>query len=312
LRTQFEDASGHERPLLGYLTHRLRLLPALAHAYGFSFAQHALVERLGRARSGNIADARAVEALAAGLKAIGTWRAIDTLQKCRECCGGQGYLTSNRLDALRTDADVFTTFEGDNTVLCQQLAKELLRGELALRPESPLRSLASGLFNDSATAQRNDDDALLDPEFHQAALQFRERTLLASLAERVQRRTEQGVDGQRAFEDCQDHALALARARIECFVLEHFQAAARAEPLLSSLCQLFALSCMIDDLAFFVMHGSISEPKARALRKAQRELCDRIAPLALSYVEAFAIPALALGPLADPDYVRRSGLARQP
>jgi acyl-CoA oxidase len=311
LRTQFPDASGHEQPLLQYNTHRTRLLPALAYAYAFSFAQHALVARLAKAHSDDSAGARATEALAAGLKAVGTWRAIDTLQKCRECCGGQGYLTTNRLDALRTDADVFTTFEGDNTVLCQQLAKELLRGELALRSESPLRSLAAGLFSgaDPVSARRTDDDALLDPEFHAAALHYRERTLLASLAQRVQRRVEDGADAQSAFEACQDHAVALAHARTECFVLEHFQAAARAEPLLSSLCELFALSCIIDDLAFFLAHGFVAERKARALRRAQRELCDRVAPLALSYADAFAIPALCLGPLADPDYLKRSGLA---
>ena len=47
---------------------------------------------------------------------------------CREACGGAGYLPENRLPQLKADTDVFTTFEGDNTVLLQLVAKGLLTG----------------------------------------------------------------------------------------------------------------------------------------------------------------------------------------
>ena len=47
---------------------------------------------------------------------------------CREACGGAGYLQENRLPHLKADTDVFTTFEGDNTVLLQLVAKGLLTG----------------------------------------------------------------------------------------------------------------------------------------------------------------------------------------
>ena len=69
---------------------------------------------------------RALESRAAGTKALGTWHASRTIQECREACGGAGYLSVNRFDALRADTDVFTTFEGDNTILMQLVAKGLL------------------------------------------------------------------------------------------------------------------------------------------------------------------------------------------
>src|SRR5207245_7271834 len=73
-------------------------------------------------------DRRELETRAAGLKAVATWHATETIQTCREACGGAGYLSVNRLGGLKADTDVFTTFEGDNTILLQLVAKELLTG----------------------------------------------------------------------------------------------------------------------------------------------------------------------------------------
>ena len=69
---------------------------------------------------------RELETLAAGVKAVATWHASETIQSCREACGGAGYLRTSRFAALKADTDVFTTFEGDNTVLLQLVAKNLL------------------------------------------------------------------------------------------------------------------------------------------------------------------------------------------
>ena len=50
------------------------------------------------------------------------------LQACRECCGGQGFSAVNRIGPLKNDMDVDVTFEGDNTVMMQQVASlELLK-----------------------------------------------------------------------------------------------------------------------------------------------------------------------------------------
>ncbi len=67
-----------------------------------------------------------METTAAGLKAFSTWNTTHTLQTGREACGGEGYLAINRFAALKADSDIFTTFEGDNTVLMQLVAKNLL------------------------------------------------------------------------------------------------------------------------------------------------------------------------------------------
>ena len=60
------------------------------------------------------------------LKSIITWYANNSIQECREACGGKGYLLENRIADLKGDVDIFTTFEGDNTVLLLLAAKGVL------------------------------------------------------------------------------------------------------------------------------------------------------------------------------------------
>ncbi len=57
----------------------------------------------------------------AGLKAYVTSFTAGALSTCRECCGGHGYAAVNRFGIWRSDHDIFQTFEGDNTVLLQQV-----------------------------------------------------------------------------------------------------------------------------------------------------------------------------------------------
>ena len=136
-RRQFAaPGSQTEVVLMDYRAHQRRLLPAIATSYALQLAQNDLVSRMHDAQTvlaepdGEVDehDQRELESLAAGVKVLATAHATRTIQECREACGGAGYLTENRLPQLKNDTDVFTTFEGDNTVLLQLVAKGLLTG----------------------------------------------------------------------------------------------------------------------------------------------------------------------------------------
>ena len=129
-RRQFEAVSpDEEQLLLDYGMHQRRLLPLLARTYALHFAQEVVALQLHDVFSG-ASRRREVAPRAGGSgrrhQGVGTWHATDTIQECREACGGAGYLAVNRFAALKADTDVFTTFEGDNHVLLQLVAKGLL------------------------------------------------------------------------------------------------------------------------------------------------------------------------------------------
>jgi acyl-CoA oxidase len=72
-------------------------------------------------------DAKAIHVISSGLKAGATWHRVEILQACRECCGGQGFLAANKIGPLKNDMDVDVTFEGDNTVMMQQVCPLIRR-----------------------------------------------------------------------------------------------------------------------------------------------------------------------------------------
>ena len=128
-RTQFGPPDEAEVALLDYRTHQRRLMPLLAKTYALHFAQAELLESFHERQTTGEAperEQRRLESLAAAMKATASWHATETIQGARECCGGAGYLSVNRFAALKADTDVFTTFEGDNTVLMMLVARGLL------------------------------------------------------------------------------------------------------------------------------------------------------------------------------------------
>jgi acyl-CoA oxidase len=307
-RRQFGPAGTSETVLLDYLTHQRRLLPPLATCYALDFALKDLADRFTAAETED--DRREVESLAAGLKAFATWHASQTIQICREACGGQGYLAVNRFAALKADSDVFTTFEGDNFVLLQLVTKGLLTGYRRQFGDMNLLGLVRYLAAQAATAvadlnpivtRQTDESHLRDPAFQLAAFRWREDHLLGTLARRLKKRLDQQMDPFSALVDVQDHAVVTARAHVERVVVERFAAAiegcgdAELKAILGSLRDLFALSQIEKDRGWFQEHGYLEAAKAKAVRKTVIKLCREIRPQAEPLVDAFGIPDALLG-----------------
>jgi len=301
-RKQFGPEGGAEVPILNYRTHQRRLMPLLANAYALHFSLQYLTERFLK-RSEH--DMQEIEALAAGLKSFTTWNTTRTLQECREACGGKGYLFENRIGTLKNDAEIYTTFEGDNTVLMQLVAKS----RLTEFKQSFSNMNAFGILNyvadlaKTSIAEKNpiivrstDEAHLLDFEFHLNAFRYREHDILASAAKRLKRHIDEGMDSFDAMNVSMHHLIQISFAYIERIILEQFIAAIAevkeesTKAVLTKLCQLFALSQIEKNKGWYLEQGYMDGVKTKAIRKLVNQLCWDIRQDAVPLVDAFGIP----------------------
>jgi len=101
----------------------MKLIPYVAMSYALHFAAKHCLKRYEKRTE---QDRGELHILSAGFKAWSTEICNVVLNICREATGGLGYSQLNRLGELRDNQDITKTFEGDNVVLYQQVAKELL------------------------------------------------------------------------------------------------------------------------------------------------------------------------------------------
>jgi acyl-CoA oxidase len=235
---------------------------------------------------------------------------------CREACGGAGYLQENRLPHLKADTDVFSTFEGDNTVLLQLVAKGLLTGYRdafgsldgwgkvgfiadMVRETVLERTAARGLIQRlvDAVPGRDDDVPLLDRGWQLKMFEFREKHTLEGAIKRLRRNAATaGMAPFDMFNDVQDHVLATAQAHIDRIVLEAFVAGVdrATDPdvhtLLDAVCDLYALTTIEANKGWFMEHGQLTPTRGKAVTATVNALLRQLRPHMVTLVDAFAIP----------------------
>ncbi|HJV98718.1 MAG TPA: acyl-CoA dehydrogenase [Arthrobacter sp.] len=316
-RRQF-NASSHtdEEVLLDYQRHQRRLFTRLATTYAAGFAHEQLLQKFDDVFSGahdTDEDRQDLETLAAALKPLSTWHALDTLQECREACGGAGFLIENRFASLRADLDVYATFEGDNTVLLQLVAKRLLAdyakefrnvdfGVLARYVVGQATGVAIHRTGLRQVAQFVADTgsvqkaalALRDEEGQRALLTDRVQTMVADVGSALKGagRLPQGK-GAALFNQHQNELIEAAQAHAELLQWEAFTEALRdvtdpgTRTVLTWLRDLFGLSLIEKNLAWYLMNGRLSMQRGRTVGDYINRLLVKIRPHAVDLVDAF-------------------------
>ncbi len=331
-RKQFSAPGDEDEVLImDYLAHQRRLFPLIAKSYALQFAQNELVAKCHELQTADDPDPeeqRELESRAAGLKAANTWHASAAIQEAREACGGAGYLAENRLIALRADTDVFTTFEGDNHVLTQLVAKELLTAYADdIKGMSPVewvrfaanfagervmkRTAAEAIMQTLLdTRQDNEEEGSLFNRGTQVKMfEDREEYMIATVARRLQSKAKESSEFE-AFNAVQDHVLRAARAHIDRIILEAFVAGIdsceddEAKDILNMVCDLYALSVIEDDKAWFIEHRFLSTERAKAVTRGINERCRNLRPYAELMVDGFGIPEqLRYAEMLHPEHI---------
>lgn len=314
-RRQFPGAGGEETTLLDYGRHQRRLLMRLARTYAIAFGHEQLLRAFHEVFSGEadtITQREDLETFTAGLKAISTWHALDTLQEVREACGGAGFLAENRVTLLRADLDIFATFEGDNTVLLQLVGKRLLgdyakqfAGADARRMAQIVAGQARGRLLDG-TGLRQAGQALADfgstarsvgrlraPEVQQELLTARVGGMIADIANRMHR-VRDGSETERmaVFNACQHEIIEAATAHTELLLWESFTRALEeftgpTRQALTWLRDLYGLGLIERDMAWHLINGKLSAQRATSVTRYIDRLLTRLRPHAQLLVDAF-------------------------
>ena len=307
-RRQFGANNREETRLLDYKTHQRRLMPFLAKAYALDFALKDLLEEYVGGL--NKEDKRELEALAAGLKSYSTWNATDTIQECREACGGQGYLAINRFTDLKADTDVFTTFEGDNTVLMQLVAKGLLTSfKQEFNEENTFGFVKFFMEQVSTTlgeinpffGRTTNQEVLRSSKFQLQAFEYRERQLQIKAATFLRKLIKSGVPSYDAFIRSQNYLMDLAHSSVEFTILKKFVKGVEGcsdENLrrpLKKLCELFALWHIEQNATWYLESGYMEPVQTKAISRQIEKLCYEVRQIAVDLVDAFQIPDSCLG-----------------
>lgn len=314
-RRQFDGADGHETVLLDYGKHQRRLLPRLATTYAQLFAHDEFLQKFDAVFSGRSDtpdDREDLETLAAALKPLSTWHALDTLQEAREACGGSGFMFENRLVGLRADLDIYVTFEGDNNILLQLVGKRLLTDFAAQFKDKDAASLAryaveqtagrvfhgAGLRQfgqavaDLGSTARSVEYGLREEQQHEL-LADRVQQMVADIAGRLRPAGKDKVLGEKLFNENQAELIEAARAHGELLQWEAFTDAVNdvddedTKQVLTWLRDLFGLQLIEKHLAWYLINGRLSAQRAASVSRYIDRLCRRLRPHALDLVDAF-------------------------
>lgn len=154
VRRQFQDRDANEwekgeNQVINYTTVQIRLLTLLATTFALHFTGRGMMQlyeanqkkmqqdvgKVGAAQRGAgpeethsgsdlLAD---LHATSCGLKSLASSTAVDGLEVCRRACGGHGYSSFSGIGPWYADYLPTATWEGDNYMLTQQVARYLLK-----------------------------------------------------------------------------------------------------------------------------------------------------------------------------------------
>lgn len=149
VRRQFQDRDStnddkSENQVIDYTMVQHRLLPLLATTYALHFTGRAMLRLYNENQKRMAAGPGSSEATSGGdiladlhatscaLKAFSSTSAAEGLEVCRRACGGHGYSAFSGIGSWYADYLPTVTWEGDNYMLTQQVARYLLKSARAV------------------------------------------------------------------------------------------------------------------------------------------------------------------------------------
>ncbi|KAL4888920.1 hypothetical protein BDV59DRAFT_124962 [Aspergillus ambiguus] len=322
VRRQFQDrdATGNvgENQVLNYKMVQVRLLPLLASMYALHFTGRGMMrlyeenqsrmkataasdqdkrgpgpEQL-RAGADLLAD---LHATSCGLKALASTTAGEGLEVCRRACGGHGYSSFSGIGPWYADYLPTLTWEGDNYMLTQQVARYLLKSARAVLDGKATSNDTSQILQ--AYLARREKGASFD-------ILEKDSDIVAAFAWRTAHLTFEALKlrdvEKRSWNSLLVDFWRLSTAHSQYLVVKNFYEAvtssemsAALDPetrtLMYKLFRLYALHTMEREGAEFFSSSAVTTRQLRLTQNnAVMKLLDEVRPHAVRLVDAWKIP----------------------
>lgn len=311
-----------DQQILDYQSHQYHLMPLLAGVYGLHFLARKVGHDWFKELENQDADPKRFLSLvpdyhniSAGFKAWLGWWASTALETCRRCMGGHGYSAYNSIPGLIMDHGVITTGGGDNIVLAQQSARQLMASlQKAARGKQLSGSVAYLSQAEQIIAQapwRPVLESGADTPSTASlvtALQWLAAKQITHVAQQLQADVVAGKDMEEAWNDNLMALVSCSRVHTWYFVVNFFHQVVEEQrqqrrnadgqagiaPALHKLCLLFALDRVHAEAALFLEYGYITGEDAALVRKSHLKLCREVRKDAVLLTDALAIPDYVL------------------
>ncbi|KAK1755522.1 hypothetical protein QBC47DRAFT_445664 [Echria macrotheca] len=297
----YAEADGTETAIIHYRSQNSRLLTHLSRAYAILFASRRANDIYqdfeSRQATRDFSTMTETHAVLSGIKAWATTLAADGAEDARKSCGAAGYLAISGLPELVQSATALCTLEGENYVLWQQAARELVKWAPKLSSNnlpSALRYLA-GKYTPGQKCTATIPTAFLLPETQLEIFKHRSRRLISKSHRLFSASVSSGDSPSQAWNNNVTLLISAARAHVEYLVLQAFIASVSSmttSPLkttMTNLCSLFALTTIITGEAHctFSEDGYLSETQLDAVRAQVNALLDTLVPDAVGLTDAW-------------------------
>jgi acyl-CoA oxidase len=254
-----------------------------------------------------------LHATSCGLKALASTTAAEGLEVCRRACGGHGYSSFSGIGTWYADYLPTTTWEGDNYMLTQQVARyvsafsfhfyrttkatQLLKSARAVLEGSPPRNDTTNILQ--TFLSRRDMGAAFD-------ILGRDEDIVAAFAWRaaflVFEALKHRDEDQNSWNSLLVDFWRLSTAHSQYLIVKNFHDALQSEKtqseldpetitLLQKLFRLYSLHTLEREASEFFSSGAVTVRQIQLARtKAVMKLLEEIRPHAVRLVDAWKFP----------------------